>query len=156
MSGSNLAAVAAAAAAQDPAPAPAVASPASPAAPAAAAAAAQPAAPVAAQTITAPAIADAATVVTATAALELLVVGYPELKGLVEPLAAKAKAGCSEAEFSRAILEAKAGGVTAPAMDTKQGNAVPEPKPGAPATAAKGEALDAGAIFSDRAKAMTS
>lgn len=152
MSGSNLAAVAAAAAAQDPAPAPAAASPAAPAAPAAA----QPAAPVAAQTITAPAIADAATVVTATAALELLVVGYPELKGLVEPLAAKAKAGCSEAEFSRAILEAKAGGVTAPAMDTKQGNQVPQPKPSDAAPAAKGEALDAGAIFSDRAKAMTS
>ncbi len=92
------------------------------------------------------------------AALELLVVGYPELKGLVEPLAAKAQAGCSEAEFSRAILEAKAGGVTAPAMDTKQGNGMTPPAKAktAPATGeAESAAIDTAGIYSARAQAQT-
>lgn len=159
MSGSSLAAVAEAAA-QAPAAAAAPTGAAAPAAPAAQAAPAPAAAapPAAAQPAAAASTMVAHAGVTAAAALDLLVVGYPDLKALVEPLAAKAQAGCTEAEFSRAILEAKAGGVTAPVIDTRQGNGMAKPaaaEGAAGASASERPVIDTAGIYGARAQAQT-
>lgn len=82
-------------------------------------------------------------------ALELLATGYPGMASILTPLAAKVRAGCTEAAFGREILALVAGGAQPKIRHSPADNSVPLPDR-APAA----EVVDTPGIYAARAQAM--
>ena len=137
MTDTALAAVApAAAAAAAPAVSPELIAPASAPTPAAAAPAAT------------PVLAAAPALIGAGEAFELAALAFPDMAGRLNPLAEQLKGGMTEAQFSKALLGARAS--TSAPVDTRAENAVKPPEKASGANAN----IDATGIYSSRAQAM--